>query len=148
MCAGRPVPLWSHKVGPTSVLLLSCLSPLRLLATSYQRQSLTATLLRCELSQRCVAMMWCFTRPVTKPPALVHTCGINENLTHTHKPTCTYHLLSADTLFLPLRFIFIWPDTREIHWTWALSRFQGTVSTVERRGKTSPFLLMSLWLAC
>lgn len=40
--------------------------------------------LRWELSQRCVTAMWCFTRLVTKPPAFIHTCGINKSFLHTH----------------------------------------------------------------
>lgn len=63
--------------------------------------------LRWELSQRCVTTMWCFTRLVTKPPAVIHTFGINKSFSHTHTRTqthatiYTYHLLPVDTLFLP-----------------------------------------------
>lgn len=63
--------------------------------------------LRClpwELSQRCVTAMWCFTRWVTKPPVVIHTCGISKSSPHMHTQTQThttvwsYHLLPVDTL--------------------------------------------------
>lgn len=60
-----------------------------------------------ELSQRCVTAMWCFTRWVTKPPVVIHTCGISKSSphmrarTHTHTTIWSYHLLPVDTLPLP-----------------------------------------------
>lgn len=47
--------------------------------------------LRWEPSQRCVTTMWCFTRLVTKPPAVIHTCGINKSFSHTHTRTHTHN---------------------------------------------------------
>lgn len=53
--------------------------------------------LRWELSQRCVTTMWRFTRLVTKPPAVFHTCGINKSFFHTHKHPHNHMHLSSTT---------------------------------------------------
>lgn len=69
--------------------------------------------LRWKLSQRCVTAMWCFTRLVTKPPVVIHTCGINKSssllLSHSHTHALiTYYL---QTHFLFRRFIFLFDQT-------------------------------------
>lgn len=85
--------------------------------------------LRWELSQRCVTMMWCFTRLVTKLPAVIHTCGTSDSFSNTHAHT-NYHMhLSSttapvDTLSLPLVHFYL---TR--HYTNQVSCFPGTVLT-------------------
>lgn len=89
--------------------------------------------LRWELSQRCVTTMWCFTRLVTKPPDVIHTCGPNKSFSHT--AICTYHLLPVATLFIP-QVLFICPDTTDINSSFSFSCFPGTVLTGKRRKET------------
>jgi len=94
--------LWSHEVRllSTSVLPFPS-SPLSLSLSLVITVKVQLRCLRWELSQRCVTTMWCFTRLVTKPPAVVHTCGINKYFHHHHHHHHHHHLLPVGTLVLP-----------------------------------------------